>query len=217
MNNEHVATLREGVEAWNAWRVSNPGLAPNLGGANLSRANLSRANLSGAYLPGAYLRAANLRAANLSGANLTGANLTGANLTGAYLRAANLSEVVGFDPRLWVALYGRKYLPGVQHAFKLVKGNGHGVYRGGIDYLAALASGEIVEVEDANADDHVDCGAGINVATLDWCLRAPASTGNRILIVSFEASDIAAIPWTGDGKFRLHRCRVVGEYEEGKA
>jgi hypothetical protein len=31
-----------------------------------------------------------------------------------------------------------------------------------------------------------------------------------VLVVEFTAKDIAAIP-NGDGKFRLHRCRVVGE------
>jgi hypothetical protein len=33
----------------------------------------------------------------------------------------------------------------------------------------------------------------------------------RILIVEFTAKDIACIPITTDGKFRLHRCKVVGE------
>ena len=42
--------LKEGVDAWNAWRSENPDIRPDLSGANLSKAYLSRANLSEAYL-----------------------------------------------------------------------------------------------------------------------------------------------------------------------
>ena len=35
--------------------------------------------------------------------------------------------------------------------------------------------------------------------------------GFRILVVEFTAKDIAVIPTASDGKFRLHRCTVVGE------
>jgi hypothetical protein len=65
-------------------------------------------------------------------------------------------------------------------------------------------------VEDANMSPAVLCGAGLNVATLDWCLRNWAP-GYKVLIIEFEAADIAAIPHASDGKFRLHRCTVIGE------
>jgi hypothetical protein len=45
---------------------------------------------------------------------------------------------------------------------------------------------------------------------LDWCLKNHID-GYRVLIVEFTAADIAAIPIATDGKFRLHRCKVVGE------
>ena len=51
-NDEHVALLRQGVAAWNAWRHENPNILPDLSEANLSRgeprrgANLSQADLS---------------------------------------------------------------------------------------------------------------------------------------------------------------------------
>jgi hypothetical protein len=35
--------------------------------------------------------------------------------------------------------------------------------------------------------------------------------GWRILIAEFTAADIAAIPTATNGKFRVHRCRIVGE------
>ena len=52
--------------------------------------------------------------------------------------------------------------------------------------------------------------AGTIVATLDWVLRE-YQPGYRVLIVEFTAADIACIPTATDGKFRLHRCTVVGE------
>jgi len=64
-------------------------------------------------------------------------------------------------------------------------------------------------VADANTDVNEQCGAGINVATLDWCLKE-YQDGYQILLIEFLASDIACIPTATDGKFRLHRCSVVG-------
>ncbi len=112
-NTEHLARLKNGVDAWNEWRKENPKVIPNLEqadlrvadlrGANLTKAKLGGANLRVANLEGAYLSEANLTGADLSeavlgGANLGGAdlmeaNLTGARLTGAELQKANLTRV----------------------------------------------------------------------------------------------------------------------------
>lgn len=96
--------------------------------------------------------------------------------------------------------------PGKIRAYKLVNGIGQGPFNGGITYRL----GERAEVADASTDALIDCAPGINVATLDWCARQ-WRPGYRILIVELEAADIAAIPVSTDGKFRLHRCTVVGE------
>jgi len=85
-NDEHVALLKRGVDAWNAWRRENPDIQPDL-----ERAwGLSEANLASAYLLRASLKFANLRKANLDRANLVVANLFGAQLSEANLRGANL-------------------------------------------------------------------------------------------------------------------------------
>src|SRR5215471_8655326 len=115
-NDEHVAILKKGVTAWNAWRRENPNIRPDLGNADLSGADLSGANLASANLreaillkanlgradpveanlrdhadlSGADLARANLREAVLFKANLTGADLSGADLSGAGLSLAPL-------------------------------------------------------------------------------------------------------------------------------
>jgi len=106
-NPEHLAKLKEGVEAWNPWRKENWEIAPDLqngllGGARLQGVNLSQANLKGAFLAGANLQDAKLREANLKGADLAGgnlkdadlreANLKGADLWGANLKGADLTQ-----------------------------------------------------------------------------------------------------------------------------
>lgn len=93
---KHVAILKQGVDAWNAWRAANPDIRPDLTGLFLMEVNLSGANFSGADLRRAQLWKVNLSEANLFGAvlieaNLSEANLTKANLGGVYLQLANLS------------------------------------------------------------------------------------------------------------------------------
>lgn len=193
----------------------------NLIEANLTGARLAGASLTGAHLPGANLAWVNLAKANLTGANLTGANLTGANLAGANLTGAdltganltrtnvtwaNLTRVKGINSLRTTPLLMLHDQPGAIRAYKLVKSNGEGPYNGGITYVI----GKKYEVDDANSDVSVSCAAGINLATLDWCMREWRD-GYRILVAEFTAKDIAAIPTATDGKFRVHRCRIVGE------
>ena len=96
-NDEHVAILKKGVEAWNAWRDENLQIRPDLSGADLRGANLGatairEANLSDANLSAANLSEAKLFAANLGWATLRGTDLRGANLGATDMREANLSE-----------------------------------------------------------------------------------------------------------------------------
>jgi uncharacterized protein YjbI with pentapeptide repeats len=101
-NPDPLEKLRQGVDAWNAWREKKPSITPALSRANLSGADLgasysggrvSAANLIGANLNGANLSHAGLFGAILSGANLSGADLDWADLTGANLTGADLSYV----------------------------------------------------------------------------------------------------------------------------
>jgi uncharacterized protein YjbI with pentapeptide repeats len=99
-DDEHLALLRRDLEAWNAWRVENPDIRPELLGANLSGENLAAANLTGANLATADLSGANLARADLSGADLSGANLSGATLVDADLTGASLINAFLVDADL---------------------------------------------------------------------------------------------------------------------
>ena len=212
----------------------------NLRGADLSVANLrgadlGSADLSGADLRGAYLRDANLSVANISGANLRGANLSGADLSGANLRGANLidADLRGANLRnanLWKAnlrganlsdanLRGAKELNkytttplyilqdqiGKIRAYKLTKKDGYGPFYSSIKY-------KVGETYSANADCNEKncCGEGISLATLDWCIKE-FKPGYRIFVAEFTNKDIACIPISSDGKFRVSKCKIVAE------
>ena len=84
-NNQHLALLRCGPAAWNAWRAEHDE-APDL-----SEAGLRGLDLSGFDLSRADLRDADLRGTNCSGASLAGAHLEGTNLFKAVLDGADLA------------------------------------------------------------------------------------------------------------------------------
>jgi hypothetical protein len=44
-NDEHVAILKKGVDAWNAWRDENPDIRPDLVQVDLRGESLRNANL----------------------------------------------------------------------------------------------------------------------------------------------------------------------------
>jgi hypothetical protein len=82
-NDEHVALIKQGVDAWNPWRYKNIVIRPDF----------SNGNLGAVYLSAVYLSGANFREANLSGANLSGADLSEADLVEANLCGADLSKL----------------------------------------------------------------------------------------------------------------------------
>ena len=151
---------------------------------------------------------ADLRGADLSGANLRGANLSGADLRGANLWGANLSLVKGLP-------IVNSYLPGITyHAYKAV----------GKDFLSLMVhgghtkdkldyhEGKEVVVDNANTDKRILCGAGVNVSDLQYYNNNHPS--EKVMLVQFDGIDVACVPYGSDGKFRLHRCKVVREVTE---
>lgn len=111
-NPGHLAILKQGVEAWNAWRERAKSIKPNLvelsayhtdlagvdfrrcdlSGALLSESNLHKSNLSGAKLKDAQLHEANLNRASAEGADFRGADLSRSILTRTNLNNADLRK-----------------------------------------------------------------------------------------------------------------------------
>jgi len=188
----------------------------NLRSADLSYADLRYANLRSADLRSADLRSADLRSADLRSADLSYADLRYANLRSADLRSADLSyadlryanlrSAVGVNKHICTPLLMLLDQPGKIRAYKMVDENNVGPFNGGITYLV----GKKYSVDNANTDGGEQCGAGINLATLDWCLRE-WKVGYKVLIAEFTAKDIACVPTATNGKFRVHRCKIVGE------
>jgi hypothetical protein len=85
--------LKQGPDAWNAWRVENPGIKPCVAGGDLQNIDLAGANLEGADLFGMNLLRVDLEGANLRGVDLRRANLREANLNDVDLRGAQLYRV----------------------------------------------------------------------------------------------------------------------------
>src|SRR3989338_44034 len=168
----------------------------SLQGADLQGANLRGANLRGADLQGAHLRGADLQGADLQGADLQGADLQGANLWGAK----------NFNKYTTTPLYGMLDQPGKIIAYKIVNNRNEGIYNGGLVYTI----GATIEEKGADTNEFKNCGEGINLATLDWCMRE-WKPGYKILLAEFTKEDIACIPVGSDGKFRVYRCRIIGE------
>jgi Pentapeptide repeats (8 copies) len=76
-NQKHIARLKQGSGAWNAWLKKNRNVRPDL-----PEANLPGADLTGAILTAASLTRANFTRANLSGAILVKTGCADADLTG---------------------------------------------------------------------------------------------------------------------------------------
>ena len=111
-NQEHLAILKRGVTAWNAWREANPRIKPDLSLADLTMKDLLRANLSEATLIGANLCGADLSEAKLLGANLSGASISRADLSEANFSTANLSAADLFGANIYKTDLSRVNLSG---------------------------------------------------------------------------------------------------------
>jgi uncharacterized protein YjbI with pentapeptide repeats len=190
-NEEHVAMLKQGVAAWNAWYDENRAIRPNLSGADLSKANLSKANLSGANLSGADLGAANLMGANLSDADLRRANLRGAKLIGAYLLDASLilADLSGADIR-GANLSGADLRAAWLSGASLSGADLQGAYLIGAKLIAAsLIGANLIEAELSEGADLA--GANLSRAKLiEADLSAANLSGARLIDADLCRADL---------------------------
>ncbi len=200
------------LDGANLYRASLNGAS--LDGASLNGASLNGVNLDGASLDGANLNGVSLYRASLNGVNLDGASLDGANLNGVSLYRASLNGVKNLSPIYFSELYNLKLLPKDTkiRMWKYLQ-DGKSPYQ-----YAVYNVDKTYKVKDFSIDEHEQCGIGLNVATLQWCLRDSLGKSDIELIeVEFKISDIVAIPYFTDGKFRVKTFKVLRKIsrEEG--
>ena len=169
----------------------------------VSNALKSNANLSRADLIGANLSRANLSRAYLSDADLSGANLIGANLIGAYLsRAKGVLPAMSYSGLQILATQKNKLT-----AYKYLRSNFESPYKSGFFYELGIMK----EEKDFDNDIFHLCGKGINLATLEWCIRDCGMDIDTNIFVEFEfeVCDIVALPFNSDGKFRVKKATPI--------
>lgn len=126
-------------------------------------------------------------------ANLRGANLRGAENLIPYFKNDNLSILRNQKNPIIAYKYLTKDMKSPINGKK-------------IEYKI----GKIVEEKDCNFNEFESCGAGLNVATLEWCLKENnGNTDTTYIEVEFDPKDIVAIPWGTDGKFRVSKLKVL--------
>ena len=194
---EHVAVLREGCRAWNAWRKEvNGSIRPDLSSENLAGADLSGFDLSASCFDGANLKGATLDSANLEGFRARGADLRRANLRNTLVDRLDLqaANIQGADFRgarglkhrvLWkavnapLAYYDPATVsalglirPADQHASHLDDANLEGYTIASYDLTGADLSGW--NLSGAVLDDCILTGAALVRANLTSCQLAGA-------------------------------------------
>lgn len=122
------------------------------------------------------------------------------NLSSADLRSAKKL------PHKWHSeLNILRFQTGKLKAYKFIDANGKSPLN--CSKKLSYEAGKTVTEKDFNADDMQDCGAGINIATLEWCERE--RQGEPVIEVEFDAKDIVSIPYISDGKFRVKKLKVL--------
>ncbi|HLK58599.1 MAG TPA: pentapeptide repeat-containing protein [Chthonomonadaceae bacterium] len=191
-NQEHIHLLKCGSDHWNAWRRQNPGVTPDLSGADLTHFNLdgmdffetnfhhailhhatarhaefTRADLTGADLLSAKLHHADFCAADLYKAKLYQADLSFTNLSIASLTHANLTEtyLVGAnlsEANLTGAILSGTYLEGCQ----LTKANLAGANLQGC-YIHGISAWDLIVDAQTVQENLIITPHGQHIITVD--------------------------------------------------
>ena len=150
-----------------------------------------------------------------NGANLYGANLNRASLDGANLNGVNLNGAKNLNPIYVSDLYSLKLLPKntILNYWKYLKNGKSPIQDNKIEYKV----GKTYTEKDFDTDETKNCGKGLNVGTLMWCLKYDNSPDIELIEVQFKVSDIVAIPYFTDGKFRVKQLKVLRKISRQKA
>jgi len=175
----------------------------DLSSADLSGANLRSADLSGANLSCADLSSADLSSADLSSANLSCADLSSADLSGANLSGANLSCAENLlNPVVWLS----ENFVSDDLGYVVYKAIGNTSYSPPPHWK--IEAGSLLE-EVPNPLPTVECGCGVNFATLKWVKNNHG--GSTIWRCRIRWLDLPGIvvPFNSDGKARCSRLELL--------
>ena len=110
----------------------------------------------------------------------------------------------------YVDFYGIENSNGKAKLFKAVRKR-NGVYRSDWDADFLYTIGESVVADSFCADPNEDCGHGIHMANLGWCL-AYGSYWTDLAILEVEVDmNTVIVPKYGSGKVRAPSCKVIRE------
>ena len=128
------------------------------------------------------------------------------------INASSNARVV-HDPHTideYVDFYGIENSNGKVKLFKAVRKH-DGVYRSDWDADFVYTIGESVAADGFCTDPNEDCGRGIHMAYLDWCL-AYGNCWADLAILEVEADmSTVVVPKCGSGKVRAPSCKVIRE------
>jgi len=132
------------------------------------------------------------------------------DLRGAELNEANLEGTKLSLPDLYIL---KQQPPDtLLRAFKILREDWRAPYQK-LSYKNKI--GKWVEYNKYDTDERKLFGEGLDVATLEWCLKKKFAHPCYIIVeVEFYAKDIVAIPYATDGRFRVRRMRVLREVKE---
>ena len=128
------------------------------------------------------------------------------------INASSNARVV-HDPHTideYVDFYGIENSNGKAKLFKAVRKH-NGVYRSDWDADFVYTIGESAAADGFCADPNENCGRGIHMAYLDWCL-AYGNCWTDLAILEVEADmSTVVVPKCGSGKVRAPSCKVIRE------
>lgn len=132
--------------------------------------------------------------------------------TASKIKVSGNARVV-HDPRTineYVDFYGIENSNGKAKLFKAVRKR-DGVYRSSWDSDFVYTIGKSVVADGFCTDPNEDCGHGIHMAYLDWCL-ACGNCWTDLAILEVEADmSTVVVPKCGYGKVRAPSCKVIRE------
>jgi uncharacterized protein YjbI with pentapeptide repeats len=184
----------------------------NLSGSDLSRSDLSgsdlsRSDLSGSDLSYSDLSGSDLSYSNLSYSDLSGSDLSRSDLSGSNLSGSDLSGSQGIQTaKIYLARFGKD-----KKGIIVYKAIGN-TYQSPPEYWDIKPNSFLEEV--VNPIRTIDCGCGVNFATLDWIKKNFENTTIWKCRILWEDLADVVVPYNTDGKARCARLQLIEPLKE---